>query len=419
MPITIRIAVLLIGLYAVPLRADIEPGDDSPPPVDPRKDCIVRVVSTEGRGTAWRSVSRETCLAGAHLAGDQPPLTIETIRRGPGGSLASTGATEYCSFIPYNMHLKGRGMSRKFWCYRTDAQGRFYSDDQVVVANASGVSATGFLVDAKGQTLPDDMGRARRPEIIKVKYSTGGSRGREVQTEVAVHRFLWTLGFPADDMFRATVVCAGCSRDPFTDIRTAAENRPARGTNVFEQASIERRPWTPLDSDEDKGWEWGDVYASWSSNPDKRVQFEAYVLALNLVNFHNGLAKQNTLACDPRSWDPATGRCGHPVIFLDDPGSSFGGGSERGDYGTYRNHRVFLDAGACALTADLAGFGRPSEAARRFLVGRLNNLTPDGVRAIFESAGFDEATTGGSSAAWSTMFLQRIEEVRHASCQQG
>jgi hypothetical protein len=237
-----------------------------------------------------------------------------------------------------------------------------------------------------------------------------------VYTEVAVHRFLWTLGFPTDHMFRATVVCAGCSRDPFNDIRTAAENRPSGETNVFEQASIERRAWTPLDSDQDEGWKWGDVYAAWSGDPGKRLQFEAYVLALNLVHFHNGLSKQNTLACDPRTWDPATGRCGHPVIFLDDPGSSFGGGSQRGDYGAYRQHRVFLDAGACALRADLAGFGRPSEAARRFLVGRLNNLTPEGVRAIFESAGFDEGTTGGSAAAWSTMFLERIEEVRHASC---
>lgn len=417
MPTIIRIAVLLVGLCAVPVRADSGRRYDSPPPVDPARDCIVQVVSTEGRHTTWRSVSRETCLAQAHLAGDQPALTVEMIRRGPGGLVAmAAGAQEHCSFIPYKMHLKGRGMSRKFWCYRTDAQGRYYSDDQVIVPNASGVSAAGVLVDARGQALLDDMGRARRPEIIKVKYSTGGSRGREVQTEVAVHRFLWALGFPTDQMLRATVVCAGCSRDPFNDIRTAAENRPARGTNVFEQASIERKPWTPLDADEDKGWEWGDVYAIWSGNPEKRLQFEAYVLALNLVNFHNGLAKQNTLACDPRTWDPATGRCGHPVIFLDDPGSSFGAGSQRGDFGAYRSHRVFADAGACALGADLAGFGRPSEDARRFLVGRLNNLTPEGVRAIFESAGFDEGTTGGSAAAWSAMFLQRIEEVRHASC---
>jgi hypothetical protein len=412
----IRIAALIVGLCAVPLRADVERRIDSPPPVDPIKDCIVQVVSTEG-GASWRSLSREACLERAHLAGDQPPLTVETIRRGPAGPLAMAGAAqEHCSFIPYKMQLKARGMSRKFWCYRTDAQGRYYSDDQVVVPNASGVSAAGVLVDARGQSLLDDMGRARRPEIIKVKYSTGGSRGREVQTEVAVQRFLWALGFPTDDMFRATVVCAGCSRDPFNDVRTAAENRPARGTNVFEQASIERKPWTPLDSDQDKGWEWSDVYAISASDPEKRRQFEAYVLALNLVNFHNGVAKQNTLACDPRTWDPATGRCGHPVIFVDDPGSSFGAGSSRGDYGAYRSHGVFADAGACALSADLAGFGRPSEAARRFLVGRLNNLTPEGVSTIFEIAGFDEETTGGSAAAWSTMLLQRIEEVRHASC---
>jgi hypothetical protein len=414
---TIRIAVLLVGLSVVSLRADADHRDDGPAPIDTSKGCIVQNVSRNGGGTAWRTVSREACIARAQLAGDQPELTIEMIKRGPGGPSAISGATpEYCSFIPYDMQLKGRGRSSKFWCYRTDAQGRYYSDAQAVVPDASGVSAAGFLVDAKGQVLTDDMGRPRRPEIIKVKYSTGGDRGREVYTEVAVHRFLWTLGFATDHMFRATVVCAGCSRDPFNDIHTAAANRPARETNAFKLASIERKAWMPLDSDQDEGWEWQDVYAIWSGNPEKRVQFEAYVLALNLVHFHNGLSKQNTLACDPRTWDAATGSCGHPVIFLDDPGSSFGGGSQRGHYDTYRSHRVFLDAGACTLRADLAGFGRPSEAARRFLVARLNNLPPDGVRAIFESAGFDEATTGGSAVAWSTMFLGRIEEVRRASC---
>jgi hypothetical protein len=413
---TIRIAVLLVGLSGVPLSADTEHRDEGRTP-DPGKDCIVQVVSIGGGGTARRAVSREACLERAHLAGDQPPLTIELIKRGPGGpSAISSAAPEHCSFIPYNMQLKGRGKSRKFWCYRTDAQGRYYSDEQAIVPEAAGVSAAGALVDARGQTLTDETGRVRRPEIIKVKYSTGGNRGREVYTEVAVHRFLWALGFPTDHMFRATVVCAGCSRDPFNDIRTAAENRPAGGTSVFEQASIERRAWAPIDSDQDEGWKWDDVYGIWSGNPEKRIQFEAYVLALNLVHFHNGLSKQNTLACDPRTWDPATGRCGHPVIFLDDPGSSFGAGSQRGDYDAFRGHRVFLDRGACTLRADLAGFGRPSEAARRFLVARLNNLTPEGVRAIFESAGFDESTTGGSAAAWSTIFLARLEEVRHASC---
>ncbi len=416
MPTTIRIAVLLIGLSAVPLRGDIEHREDGPTRVDVSQDCIVQVLSTEGR-TAWRSVSREACLARAHLAEDQPTLTTEMIRRGPGGPLAISAATpEHCSFIPYDMRLKGNGMSRKFWCYRTNAQGQYYSDDHAIVPGATGVSAAGVLVDASGRTLTDDAGRVRRPEIIKVKYNTGGNRGREVYTEVAVHRFLWALGFPSDHMFRAAVVCAGCSRDPFNDVRTAAENRPARGRSVFEQASIERRAFAPLDSDRDDGWKWEDVYTSWAGNPAKRLQFEAYVLALNLVHFHNGLSKQNTLACDRRTWNPATGKCERPVIFLDDPGSSFGGGSQRGDYGAYRKHRVFLDRGACTLAADLAGFGRPSEAARRFLVGRLNNLTPDGVRAIFESAGFDEATTGGSAVAWSTIFLGRIEEVRRASC---
>jgi hypothetical protein len=412
---SICIAVLFVGVTVAP-QAHLEHRDDSPRRVDTSSACIVQAVPAQGRAASSRAVSREACLARAHLAGDQPLLTVEAIRRGPGGPTALSGdPEEHCAFIPYNMQLKGRGMSRKFWCYRTDAQGVYYSDEQVLVPAASGVSA-GVLVDSRGRTLVDDAGRARRPDVIKVKYSTGGDRGREVYTEVAVHRFLWTLGFPTDHMFRARVVCAGCSRDPFNDIQTAANNRPSRDTNVFEPASIERKAWTSLDADRDEGWKWSDVYANWSSDPERKLHFEAYVLALNLVHFHNGLSKQNTLACDPRTWDRVSGTCGYPVIFLDDPGSSFGAGSKRGDYEAYRGQSVFLDEGSCRLRADLAGFGRTSEAARRFLVARLDNLPPEGVRAIFESAGFDRSTTGGSAAAWSTMFLGRIEEVRRASC---
>jgi hypothetical protein len=414
---TIRVTTQLVSLIVLSAGAAAERRDNPPTPMGVRDDCVVQIVTTDGHGTTWRTASREACLARAQLAGDQPALTVEDIRRGPGGALALSSTTpEHCIFIPYNMALKGRGRSRKFWCYRTDAQSRYYNNQYALVPEAVGVSATGVLVDARGRALTDALGRDQRPEIIKVKYSDGGDRGREVYTEVAVHRFLWTLGFPTDHMFRTTVECRGCPRDPFNDIRTSAENRSVKGANVFPQASIERKAWAPLDADQDEGWAWEEVYAAWSANPAKRIELEAYVLALNMVHFHNGLAKQNTLACDPRSWDTGTGTCARPVIFLDDPGSSFGGGRTRGDHDTYRGNGVFLDARACTLRADLAGFGRPSEAARRLLLARLNNLTPDGVRAIFESAGFNEETTGASVEVWTTTFLGRIEEVRHASC---
>ena len=206
------------------------------------QSCVVQFERTQRDAPSLTAVSREACIDQAHLAGDQPLLTADSIRRGPGGPHAiSSHGLEYCRFIPYKMHLKSRGKSKKFWCYRTNAVGQFYSDRYVLVPEAAKVSAHGYLVDAGNRVLTDELGRLQRPEILKVKYTTGGNRGREVYTEVAVHRFLWTLGFPADHMFRARVSCSGCPEDPYGDIRTPAENYPRSQTNVFADASIERK----------------------------------------------------------------------------------------------------------------------------------------------------------------------------------
>ena len=415
---TIRVAALVVSM-SVLWPPSAEGHENNEGRVGDKEECVVRWTETTGDTLSLTTANRQACLNQARLAGEQPSLTVNSIRRGPGGEQAiSSSQPQHCEFIPYKMHLKGRGRSRKFWCYRTDARGRYYSDRWVLVPEAVKVSAGGYLVDAGGHMLTNELGRVQRPEILKVKYTTGGNRGREVYTEVAVARFLWTLGFPADHMFRTRVSCRGCSKDPFRDIRTRADNYPRRETNVFHEASIERKAWALLDADDDDGWDWEEVYADWSLEPRKRIEFEAYVLALNMVHFHHGISKQNSLACDLDTWDSTTGTCREPVIFLDDPGSSFGGGKARGKYSKYRENGVFLEggSGSCRLRADLAGFGRPSEPARRFLVERLQELTPDGVRAIFEAAGFNRETTGGSVDEWTHTFLDRFREVRDAVC---
>src|SRR3954452_3178842 len=100
---TIHISVLLVGFCGVLLRAD-----DGPAPAGTSHECVVQVASDAGR-PAWRSVSREACLARAYLAADQPPTTIEMLRRAAGEPLTiSDPAPEHCAFIPYNMQLKGR-----------------------------------------------------------------------------------------------------------------------------------------------------------------------------------------------------------------------------------------------------------------------------------------------------------------------
>ena len=157
------------------------------------------------------------------------------------------GETAYCRFVPYKMHLKSAGKSLKFWCHRTDGAGRYYNDRRELTAAA--MSADGFLVDAGGQLMRYADGQPQRAEVIKVKYTNGGNRGREVYTEVAAGRFFWALGFPADRMFPVRVWCDGCSEDPFKDIKREADNVRGAATSFFPHASIEAPVSGPQDRD--------------------------------------------------------------------------------------------------------------------------------------------------------------------------
>ena len=85
------------------------------------------------------------------------------------------------------------------------------------------------------------------------------------------------------------------------------------------------------------------------ANPEK-VAFDAYRLALGMLTYHNGLDSQNRLAC--AEWKAGADHprvCTHPVILVQDLGSTFGkpgsfGGNSRGDFGDWQGQRVFANA---------------------------------------------------------------------------
>ena len=399
------------GVITVLLSTLCLPAFSTTPTTSP---CVVPI---ERNGTMIVSVteaSRSSCIDATRFAGPRPVLSVENMMRGPEGR---PGETVHCRFIPYKMRLKSGGKTRKFWCHRTDGAGGYYNDRHELADGAAAVSADGFLVDAGGGPIRHADGRSQRAEVIKVKYTDGGNRGREVYTEVAAGRFFWALGLPADRMFAVRVWCDGCTEDPFKDIKSEADNRRSDTTSFFPHASIESPfPGRKIETEDDEGWDWGDAYDESAWSDEQRVEFEAYVLAANMIHFHHGLSKQNTLACEDGHWDPGNGLCSKPVMYLDDMGSSFGGGSSRGEYDKYRNNKVFSNHGTCKLRADLAGFGRVSEAARRFLVERLEGFDEPVVRGIFEVAGFTEDTTGASADRWTAVFMERIVEVRTAAC---
>jgi hypothetical protein len=140
------------------------------------------------------------------------------------------------------------------------------------------------------------------------------------------------------------------------------------------------------------------------------------VLAANLIGFYNGLDKQNALVCERGHWNESSGACSAPVAYLEDTGASFGGAGTRGSYSSFQLSSVFSKPGGCQLWADLAGFGKVSEAARLLVVRRLDLLNKAMLRTIFDVAGFTRENTGASVDQWTLALLSRIREVRAASC---
>src|SRR5262249_53780109 len=85
--------------------------------------------------------------------------------------------------------------------------------------------------------------------VVKVKYGHG-----EVEGEVLSTRLLWALGFGADRMYPAVVVCHGCAADPWKD------RRPVNETHVFESAVIERKfAGHAIETKKIKGWTWPEL----------------------------------------------------------------------------------------------------------------------------------------------------------------
>src|SRR5688572_27415406 len=101
------------------------------------------------------------------------------------------------------------------------------------------------------ETRPDD--------VVKVKY---GEKNGEVYAEVAASRLFWALGFSADRMYPAHVVCERCPDEPFAaSKRDWHIGRPGKvGRHVFDAAAVERAfPGADIEVPEFEGWAWPEL----------------------------------------------------------------------------------------------------------------------------------------------------------------
>ena len=389
----------------------------------------------------------------------------QELRHGPHAPVRLAPTDVYCDFYS----RKSGGGHSKFRCFLmtgpTGENGRYYDDLGNVRLEAEAVLVldtdrgrrpvlAARNADGELEPLTDRDAFARRfvlPLELKVKYrSPDNSKPvyeREMYSEVAATRLLWALHYPADRMYRvARVHCHRCPRHPFKDRDPTAEGR----YTTFEDVAIELRYEAGHVENYDKwldgGWSWGGelLRLRYGSAPDafsaeQKVHFDGLIVLMNIVQQVSKPPHQNRLVClrgniqqlGPYKFCPDT------VLLAHDLGATFG--RRRPDsLKSWREMQVWADPETCsaalpARTLDEFKVERFAigKAGQEFILGLLDQLSDEHLRALFESAGFEryDLTLSPSEEqaspreskiiidAWIAAFREKVEQVRSGSCE--
>jgi len=389
----------------------------------------------------------------------------EELRAGPPTPVPLAAADVYCDFYS----RKSGGGHPKFRCFmmtgpRTD-HGRYYDElgnvrpeaDAVLILDTERGPRPVLAAEndaGKLEPLTERDGFARRfvsPFELKVKYRLADSSDpvhqREMYSETAATRLMWTLHYPADRVYLVSRVhCHRCPRDPFSDRHPAAEGR----YTTFEDVAIELRygagqvedfdPWL------DGGWSWGEeIYrlrhgsTTERFSPEQATHFDGLVVLMNIVQQVSKPPHQNRLIClrgniqqlGPYKFCPDT------VLLVHDLGATFGRRQPDSLKG-WREMPVWANAETCEAALPMRTHDEfkvepyvIGKAGQEFILGLLDQLSDEHLRALFESAGFerfdltlapaDEQAPAPESRsvidAWIAAFHEKVEQVRNVSCE--
>lgn len=400
------------------------------------EDCLVPLKENTVRSEVKLSKSsRKACIEQASLFFEQPNLTADELYT---GDLKNRGFLPnqqlYCRFT---FHKKS-GSSPKFRCFLTDPYYNYYSKDRNIADSAIATDSQGYLLNSYGhQIYNESSGKAVKADKVRIKYTTGKPRHREVFTEIAASRIFWALGIYHDSMYPVQVKCLGCSENPHKESQKYA----VEDIQNFFPTSVERKlPGKEIELKNNQGWSKNELEKKYqSSSESAKIEIEAFVLATNLFNYHNPLWFQNRIMCLDGYYDKITGVCNKSVMYIHDLGSTFGSDglfvNPRGDYSKWRDKGIFRDRASCKVRGNFGDIKYISEEARSFLMLRLNALTEEKVRAIFAAAHFElvdeELSTEVSLQNpnmigpeldlliinnWVSTFIDRIEEIASLRC---
>ena len=285
-----------------------------------------------------------------------------------------------------------------------------------------------YVPKAAHFTTPKFDCRLPSGDTIKVKYG----RTPERQGEVAASRLLAALGFGADHVtMLPRVRCLGCPPFPF-QVRRLAEaffvdgllDRTVNPQSAveFTWVSAERKlEGRGIEVASHEGWDWSELK---TVDPAKggasRAEIDAFrLMAVFLGHWDNKAANQR-LVCEPGPGDSdPRATCRRPLLIMQDVGATFG--PTKVVYESWADFPIWSDPATCTVSLrSMPYYGgnfetvRISDGGRRLLGDRLQQLSDQQIRALFESARFPDPARGvapGDVTLWVAAFRKKVRDI--------
>jgi hypothetical protein len=296
-------------------------------------------------------------------------------------------------------------------------------------------------------------------KIYKVKYDpyynlingTGGNRNQEVYGEVLATRLMWALGFPADKIYTARIMCRNCPPDPWlymrkkTGILDGKDNAigfvrtellktgewERKANRVFHPAVVEVKfKGTQMVSGATAGWEWNELFTKMANPAAQKPQREALTILMAFINHMDNKDVQQRLVCDK---DAMNGNvCTKPIAMVQDAGSNFGNGwapfqgdirLNKLDLAKWSALNLWSDLNRCIVklhgspNASFRDTWQVSEQGRQFLANLMSRLNRNQIRELFYASRLSMSGTSDSIERWVTLFVDKMNrDILNVRC---